>query len=133
MKFKDQEVEARFTLMHPVAQELAKQMDQWSQEHYGIELTLTATTSTREEDKALGRVSDTHRTGRAFDVRTRDLPESLIAEMLAHFRFLYPKLGAFTGKQHQLIVYKPHGTGPHLHVQIKRNVPDSLESNHGKT
>lgn len=121
MKFKDDVIAARFDDMHPKCQEVAKFMDDWCQKNYGVELTLTATVSTIEEDKELQRQSDTHRTGRAFDVRTRDLPESLIAELCAVTRKEYGKLGAVgsTGSP-DLIVFKPHGTGPHLHVQLNR-------------
>lgn len=120
MKFKDDVTAARFDDMCPCARDLAHEMDDWAQENYGIELTITATCSTKAEDKLLGRTSDTHRTRRAFDVRTRDLPESLIAELCAYFRKKYPTLGAVKDGAYQLIVYRPHGTGPHLHVQLKR-------------
>jgi hypothetical protein len=120
MKFKDDVIADRFQLMHPKAQEVAKFMDDWSQKNYGIELTLTATVSTAAEDKELERVSTTHREGRAFDVRTRDLPESLIAELCAATRKEYGKFGAVSGHSPQLIVYRPHGSGPHLHIQLNR-------------
>lgn len=120
MKFKDVVAEERFDFMCDRAKELAFEMDEWSQTNYKIELTLTATLSTAAEDKALGRVSDTHRTGRAFDIRTRDLPESFIAEFCTHFRKKYNKLGASFQQRPSLIVYKPHGSGPHLHVQLNR-------------
>lgn len=121
MKYANDVVADRFSQMLPRTQELAIEMDTWSQTNYGIELTLTETATTWAEDKALNRKSDTHRTGRAFDIRTRDLPESFIAEFCAHFRKKYPTLGAIKDGQYQLIVWKPHGSGPHLHVQIKRN------------
>lgn len=121
MKFKTEEVQDRFMLMHPRAQELAREMDEWTMKHFGKELTITATTSTAAEDKALGRVSDTHRTGRAFDIRTSDLTDTIIANLCTYFRRLYnQKLGASSNKQCNLIVYRPHGTGPHLHVQLNR-------------
>lgn len=121
MKFKDDVVEERFKDMHSQAQKLAIEMDQWTQKTYNIELTITATTSTKIEDNALGRQSDTHRTGRAFDVRTRDLPENVIAELCAYFRKKYNNsYGAMVSGQRNLIVYKPHGTGPHLHIQLNR-------------
>ena len=120
MKFKDDVIAARFDDMCDLAQKIAKEMDEWSQKNYGIELTLTATVSDLHEDKELGRQSDTHRTRRAWDVRVKDLPESLIAELCATFRKKYGKYGAFASSEPQLIVYKPHGTGPHLHCQLNR-------------
>lgn len=120
MKFKDDVIAARFSDMNKLAQTIATEMDQWSQKNYGIELTITATTSTLEEDKQLGRVSDTHRTRRAWDIRTRDLPDSLVAEMIAAINKKYGKYGAVASAIPQLIVNKPHGSGPHLHCQLSR-------------
>jgi hypothetical protein len=120
MKFKDDVIAARFDDMNKLAQTIATEMDQWSQKNYGIELTITATVSTLEEDKQLGRVSDTHRTRRAWDIRTRDLPDSLVAEMIAAINKKYGKYGAVASAIPQLIVNKPHGTGSHLHCQLSR-------------
>jgi len=121
MKFKDETVRERFYLLHPSAVILATEMDTWARDKHGIELTITAAVSTLAEDKELGRTSDTHRTCRAFDVRTRDIPDAVIAELCSYFRKKYDKkLGAVQKNQANLIVYKPHGTGPHLHVQLKR-------------
>jgi hypothetical protein len=120
MKFKDDIIAARYDDMHPLARQISAEMDEYSQQHYGIELTITATVSTIKEDKELGRKSDTHRGRRAWDIRTKDLPDSLIAELCAVFRKKYGKHGATVDGHPQLIVYKPHGTGPHLHCQLNR-------------
>lgn len=120
MKFKDDVVESRFSDMHQYAQDIAKEMDEWSVKNHGKELTLTATVSTIAEDKELKRVSDTHRSRRAFDVRVKDLSETHIAELCAEFRKRYNKYGAVVNNHRSLIVYKPHGSGPHLHVQLDR-------------
>ena len=131
MKFKDKETEDRFPLMHDQVQKVAKEMDNWLINKFNIELTITATVSTKDEDRKLGRVSDTHRTGRAFDVRTRDLPDNVIAEFCAHFRKKYNNpYGAMSGGQRNLIVYRPHGTGPHLHIQFNRTFTKVI--NHGE-
>lgn len=121
MKFKTPEVEERFKDMVTMAQRIAEDMALWSMENYNIEITITATTSTTAEDKELQRMSDTHRTRRAFDVRTGDLPDEMVAELCAVFRKKYGRFGAVNTATPSLIVYKPHGTGPHLHVQLSRN------------
>tara|TARA_R110000868_G_scaffold292023_1_gene552549 strand:+ start:963 stop:1358 length:396 start_codon:yes stop_codon:yes gene_type:complete len=120
MKFKTKDVETRFTDMADLAQRIAKEMDLYSQEKYGIQLTLTTTVSTKAEDTELSRTSDTHRTRRAFDIRTGDLPDELVAELCSVFRKKYGRFGAVTSALPSLIVYRPHGTGPHLHVQLSR-------------
>lgn len=120
MKFKTKDVETRFTDMADLAQRIATEMDLYSQEKYGIELTITATVSTKFEDKELDRVSDTHRTRRAFDIRTGDLPDEVVAELCSVFRKKFGRFGAVTSALPSLIVYRPHGTGQHLHVQLSR-------------
>lgn len=120
MKFKDDIVAARYEDMAKLCKVIAEDADEFARVNYGIEILLTATVSTIEEDKILNRESDTHRTRRAFDVRTKDLPESLIAEMCAFLRKKHNRHGAMVKGTPELIVYKPHGTGPHLHIQINR-------------
>jgi hypothetical protein len=133
MKFANARAQEMFPEMLSETRDLAIEMDKWAQEKFGIELVLTATRTTREEDNGLQRVSSTHRDGRAFDVRITDphsgerlLSEDFIAQFCAYFRKKYPNLGAVSGarpegRNRNLIVYKPHGSGPHLHIQIKRN------------
>lgn len=120
MKFKDDVIAARFDDMAELAKTVAEHMDTYAKDNYGIEIMLTATVSTKEEDLALNRESDTHRTRRAFDVRTRDLPESLIAELCSIARKKYGQYGASVKGVPALVVYRPHGSGPHLHVQLNR-------------
>jgi hypothetical protein len=132
MKFKTTEVGERFKDLHPMAQKIATEMDAWSVKNFDKELTLTTTCSTKAEDKLLNRVSDTHRTRRAWDIRVNDLSEDHIAKMCAHFRKLYGKLGAVANGQAQLIVYRPHGTAAHLHCQLNRTYI-LLEKDYGKT
>lgn len=122
MKFSTISVQENFSKMLPRTRELAMEMDKWAQDTFKIELTLTETATTKQQDDLLKRVSATHREGRAFDVRVRGLPDALIAQLCAFFRKKYKNLGAvsLSTRSRELIVYKPHGTGAHLHVQIKR-------------
>lgn len=120
MKFKNDIVSSRFEDMNITAQKIAKEMDEWLQKNYGLELMLTATVSTAKEDKELSRVSDTHRTRRAFDIRTHDMKEHIITEFIEYFNLRYGKFGAVASAKPQLIINKPHGSGPHLHVQLNR-------------
>lgn len=120
MKFKDDVVSIRFEDLHKTLRELTIDADEWSQKNHGIELTITSTTSTTQEDRTLGRVSDTHRTRRAIDIRTHNLPEEFVAELTAYLNKKYGKFGAIASSIPRLIVNKPHGTGPHLHIQLSR-------------
>ena len=120
MKFKDDIIAARFDDMHKTAKAIAIDADEWSQKNHGIELTITATVSTGDEDRTLGRLSDTHRTRRAFDIRTRNLPEKFITELTEYLNKKHGKWGAITSALPRLVVSKDHGTGPHLHIQLSR-------------
>lgn len=132
MKFGSKRSEERFPDLHPVAQHIAKEMDVYCQKNFGLEITLTETVTTLSEDTELERVSDTHRTKRAWDVRVRD-PETgqdvftkeQKSKFLAYFNGKYRlKFGAVTKDNvATLIVDKVHGSGPHLHCQIRRNLP----------
>lgn len=123
MKFKNKKVEERFHNMTKTAQRLAGEMCAWALEYHGIELVITETWTLAAEDHKLGRVSDTHRTGRAFDIRTKNLPDWFKPKFIEHFNFLYQKrLGAQTKDGAVLIVDKAHGNGPHWHVQVRRGV-----------
>lgn len=108
--------------MQPRLQELANEMSAWLSNNYQWTMVITETVTTKEEDTALNRVSVTHREGRAFDVRIRDWSDDMIAKFCAYFRKQHPNLGAVSQQtsQRSLIVYKPHGTAVHFHVQIKR-------------
>lgn len=120
MKFTCEKVQARFQDLCELAQDIARELDHLAQKHFDTEITLTETVTTYEEDSKLNRKSDTHRTRRAFDVRTFDLPEGCIAYIVKEIRKKYGMFGAVSNNQKNLIVYKPHGTGPHLHVQVSR-------------
>lgn len=131
MKFANKEAENRFKDLHPAVMAMAIDADMWSQENYDKEITLTATVSTKSEDKLLGRVSDTHRTRRAYDVRVRDLSDEHIAGLCTYLRKKYRGKGAVKDGNENLVVYKPHGTGPHLHIQFNRTY-SLQEINYGK-
>lgn len=121
MKFSTKKAEERFIQMTVTAQNLAKEMVEWSKEKWDVDLVITETWTLAVEDHKLNRTSDTHRTGRAFDIRTRFLKDDFKAAFIEHFNFLYQqKLGAITPTGPVLIVDKPHGSGPHWHVQVKR-------------
>jgi hypothetical protein len=120
MKFKDESIESRFSDMNITAQKIASEMSDWLMTNFGKELIITATVSTRKEDAVIKRISDTHRTRRAFDVRTSNLEENEISELIEYFTLRYGKFGAVASAIPQLIVNRSHGTGPHLHVQLNR-------------
>ena len=86
-----------------------------------LPLVITSVVSTEEEDKALGRRSDTHRTGRAFDVRTRDWTDATLIKVINFLNDNFKHLGALGNSGDlTLVVDKSKTSAPHLHVQIHR-------------
>lgn len=86
-----------------------------------LKFCITETATTLEEDNEVNRISSTHRTGRAFDLRNSSWDLSEIKSFENFFNEKYRHFGAIDphGIRH-LIVSKLHGTGPHFHVQIDK-------------
>lgn len=132
MKFKNQIVAERWKSVHPVSREIAQDADKFMQDNYGIEIVITESATTPEEDKRVGRKSITHRDkpwGRAWDMRTVGVNPEALKMLKIYLLQKYGHLGAIvidkkTNKAtNSLIVDNKHGTGPHWHVQIKRGIP----------
>ena len=88
-------------------------------DRYGIPFVITATVSTLEEDKALGRKSRTHREARAFDLRSTVFTEIEREEFMKHFEHKYQTAAAITSNgKRSLIVHHNSGHGDHFHIQI---------------
>lgn len=119
--FKTEEVYKRSKHLHPIALAILMEMFLYCYER-DLEFVVTSTVSTLEEDKELSRISSTHRSGRAFDIRKPDSWNYWDVQKFKNlFNEKYKHYGAVDkyGKSH-LIVDIPHGTGPHFHVQINR-------------
>lgn len=131
MKFKDDIVAARFEDMNKIVQQSAELLDEYIHTNHGIHITLTSTVSTKEEDDLLGRKSDTHRTRRAYDIRTRGLDEHIVEDIVKFLQTKYGFCGAITSNGPTIVVDKSKTSQPHLHVQFNRNFA-LKELNYGK-
>jgi hypothetical protein len=122
--FKNEKDKRNITLIFKPLSEIALEMDSWLRLNYKIDLCITATLSTLAEDQALNRVSSSHREGRAFDVSIRTWNPTILRTFLEFFNAKYSHLGAVSKSDgiRRFIVHKPHGTGPHLHVQVGRDI-----------
>lgn len=121
--FKTKECAERVVKMHEMTQKVLHEMEKWFFETFGHEFEVTETLTTLEEDQALNRASSSHREGRAFDIGTRSWTSDMLSKFNTHFS-KYEKFGAI-GKESgkRIFMYeKPHGSGPHIHVQIGRDV-----------
>lgn len=118
--FKSEKEYSRHLHLHPVAL-----LVMWSMWSYcfenNLEFMVTSSVSTLAEDSNIGRVSSTHRSGRAFDLRNRSWSLWEIKKFENHFNEKFKKYGAIDSRgNRRLVVSIPHGNGPHFHVQIER-------------
>lgn len=94
----------------------------YSESELGISPVFTETKTTAEIDKALGRVSKSHQTGRAFDLRTWNYSDEQLKKIYDYLMTNYGHLGAWTKLgNRQLVVHHDSGYGDHFHVQIDRS------------
>src|SRR3990167_760443 len=75
-------------------------------------------------DEAIGRQTDTHREGRAFDISVRNWGKEDIEEFIDFMNRRVGYLGAISnsdGKQRVVVYHKVKGNEYHLHAQVNRN------------
>ena len=118
VQFKHDIDKSRLFYMHPLIIMVMLDIANWHIER-GIPFMVTATISTLDEDNALKRVSSTHRTGRAFDFRVKDLTEEQLTELVDTFNHKYKTIAATTHELEQtLVVIHGKNVNRHAHVQI---------------
>jgi len=111
-----------FNKLVPQLQELCEAMWFFCAENVQP-FVITETVTTTEIDEALGRVSQSHVSGRAIDVRVKDWPSDFIEKFKTHFTEKYNHLGAVSKSDgvRRLIVHHNSGHGDHFHIQIGRD------------
>jgi hypothetical protein len=82
---------------------------------------ITETVTNKLEDLEMNRVSDTHRTCRAVDLRVIDWSGEQIDAMIEYLTEKYGHLGAENSEGKKVVVlYHDNGHGPHFHIQVAR-------------
>lgn len=116
--FKTDDIQRRSKFMAHELQIIMDMMIEWLKERK-IHAVVTETVTTFEEDEKLKRKSRTHRDGRAFDLRTHNIPEDVLNELVKHFNIAFGDMGALLPNGQRRLCYV-HGEGDnrHLHVQI---------------
>lgn len=104
--------------------EAVLEIDKWFRDIYQFDIVITETVSTMEDDIILERTSASHREGRAIDIRTKKMTEDMINSFIKKFSYLDDTIGAVSVSDgtRRFILYKPHGSGPHFHLQIGRDI-----------
>jgi hypothetical protein len=104
--------------IHPVLIELAGDFCRYAFTAHGWIPEVTSIVRSKEDDAALGGTA-IHTLGRALDIRTRSIPPQIIVDCKAyidkHWRYdkMRPKMST--------CITKPHGSGPHVHLQVHAN------------
>ena len=118
LTFKDSDLERQWDADPRKHAMLARIVDDFSDtayEDFGWLPRMTSFIRSLEEDKELGG-SGIHPTGRAADFRTRGIPRTAVSAMVSYLNGKYQYDPSRPAKP---IAYaKPHGNGPHLHIQV---------------
>lgn len=114
------ETKDRVLLLTPMAMLFLADFVQWALDK-NLPVVISDTFTTLEEDEKLNRESDTHRTGRAFDISSRGWTKDDIDECVRVFFAKYRKVGAVDGTgEPRPIKHHDSGHGAHFHCQVNR-------------
>ena len=120
MIFSNDRAKERYSLLCLRMKFILEDLDKQFTLKFKKEITITETVTTLEEDQRLNRQSDTHRTRRAADIRTINLKPEEKEFIIDFLNEKYKSSGAMVNGVPNLVVDKPHGSGPHLHIQLSR-------------
>jgi len=122
IEFKDGQTASEFDSIEVSLQRILNDMSRYC-ELSGRKFTITDLISSADDDTRLGRVSTSHREGRAADVSVKGWTDEFIKQFTDFFENVYGSLGAISksdGKQRLIVDHV--GTARHLHIQIKRGL-----------
>jgi hypothetical protein len=119
-RYKTRLIAFRSQYLSATAKEILEYACDWAQEALGRDLIITETVTTPAEDAALKRTSNSHSTGRAFDVSAAGWNESDIQKLIVALKARYEAVGAISKKTKNtnLVYVHDAGSGIHFHVQV---------------
>ena len=117
--FKQEKQGTTLMFMHPLIVMIMFDMSDWCYRR-NIPFVVTDTISTVKKDLKLGRRSDSHRTFRAFDLRSRSFREEQLQEFMRHFNEKCEDVAAVSPSDHlpHLVVLHGEGDNEHMHISI---------------
>jgi hypothetical protein len=121
MNFKHEKDKMLFHDVHFVLQLIILDMNWYAVTNFGKSLTITATISTPDEDKKLGRVSKAHQHKIAVDLRARDLTPTEQSELNDYINYKpnYRKYHYLSMSGAKRLAYIHNsGRGIHYHVAL---------------
>ena len=107
-------------MLHPLLRMIFADMEHYAISRYGIDLTVTSTVSTLEEDVALGRISPAHREHRALDIRTKDIDAFIVQDLVNYInnKKEYSEYQYVSRNGVKRLAYYHTHRGEHIHLAI---------------
>lgn len=117
--FSNQKAYERQVHLHPKMKDIAADFIQFSLEEGVEEPVITETVTTKAEDRALSRTSESHNECRAIDGRTRNMTTEQRQRVMQRLLTKYRHIGYMNKKGERVLVYyHDNGNGPHLHIAL---------------
>lgn len=119
VKFKQKNQGNTLMFLHPLISMVMFDMANWCNTR-SISFVVTDTISTFKKDKKLGRVSDSHRTRRAFDLRSRTFSKRQAEEFIQYFNNKYSNIASVSASDlvPRLVVHHGKDDSLHFHIAI---------------
>lgn len=107
-----------FSFIHPILFLIVADMNLWLYEA-GYQMTITS--MVRPFNDGISK-STTHATGRAIDIRTREIPDIVWNEFITYFNEKYEDKAAYSRTFQKPLLCWRHGNlqNDHIHVQIHK-------------
>jgi len=125
MKFKHEKDKMLFTTLVSPLIMIYADLHWYAKFRHNVDLVVTSTVSTKEEDKLLNRVSSSHSEDerRALDIRTKDLDPFVISDIIQYINNKedYKKYRYLSNGGQYRLAYFHVGTAPHIHLSVHKN------------
>ena len=120
MQFKHDKDKEIFLTLHPILIMIYADLYWYAKSVHDIELVITQTVSTPEQDAQLKRVSKAHQRGLAIDIRTRDIDAFIVDDLKEYINnkdeYETYKYLSRSGKKR--LAYWHIGSAQHFHLAI---------------
>lgn len=120
IKFKFDSDIKLFHCLHPALIMIFADLANYAQRQHGIDLVVTETVSTPEQDFLLGRTSKAHQECRAIDIRTKDINVFVVQELVEYINnkreYLIYHYESYSGQKR--LAYLHTTDAQHIHLAI---------------
>lgn len=127
IKFKHDSDIKLFHCLHPALIMIFADLANYAQRHHNIDLVVTETVTTAEQDFLLNRTSKAHQECRAIDIRT-DFDVFIVQELIEYINnkpeYLNYHYESYSGAKR--LAYYHVGTAAHIHLAIHSQYANKL-------